>query len=294
MNNAEFYIEDLKTKFSKINPDKYYLSYSGGKDSHFLYWFIKNILNDNRIQIVSVNTYLEHKEISDRMKRYSDIVLIPKMKPMDIKNKYGSPCFSKMQDDIINRYQNGCRTPSIMQFINGTKNDGNTWYCLNKKAKEHLLSNKLHKISPLCCKYLKKLPLKEYEKTNDRKAILGVRGTESVMRKSQYKSCFTKDGKFTPLHDLSDDLLDEIYNFYKIEIPKVYNLVSRTGCLGCPYGSYFGDTKRELDIATPNQRKFILKYFNESYQILGVDMSDFIQMSIYDFIEDKKTDLITS
>ena len=28
---AEFYLEDLKTKFAKIDPKKYYLSYSGGK-----------------------------------------------------------------------------------------------------------------------------------------------------------------------------------------------------------------------------------------------------------------------
>lgn len=33
MNNAEFYLEDLKTKFNKINPKEYYLSYSGGN-----YW----------------------------------------------------------------------------------------------------------------------------------------------------------------------------------------------------------------------------------------------------------------
>ena len=41
MDNVDFYLEDLKTKFNKINPKEYYLSYSGGKDSHLLYWFIK-------------------------------------------------------------------------------------------------------------------------------------------------------------------------------------------------------------------------------------------------------------
>lgn len=37
MTDAQFYLFDLKTKFAKINPDEYYLSYSGGKDSHLLY-----------------------------------------------------------------------------------------------------------------------------------------------------------------------------------------------------------------------------------------------------------------
>ena len=96
-----------------------------------------------------------------------------------------------------------------------------------------LLNNKLHKVSPNCCKYLKKQPFKEYEKISGKKAILGVRGGESNMRKSQYKSCFTKDKKFTPLHDLSDELLDKIYKKYNIEIPNIYKYITRTGCAGC-------------------------------------------------------------
>lgn len=28
MDNADFYLNDLKTKFTKINPSEYYLSYS--------------------------------------------------------------------------------------------------------------------------------------------------------------------------------------------------------------------------------------------------------------------------
>lgn len=38
---VDLYLHDLKTKFNKIKPNEYYLSYSGGKDSHLLYWFIK-------------------------------------------------------------------------------------------------------------------------------------------------------------------------------------------------------------------------------------------------------------
>ena len=45
MSEEEFYLEDLKSKFRKLKNvggySKYYLSYSGGKDSHLLYWFIK-------------------------------------------------------------------------------------------------------------------------------------------------------------------------------------------------------------------------------------------------------------
>jgi PP-loop superfamily ATP-utilizing enzyme len=41
MDEVDFHLEDLKSKFRKLKNvggyDKYYLYYSGGKDSHFLY-----------------------------------------------------------------------------------------------------------------------------------------------------------------------------------------------------------------------------------------------------------------
>lgn len=82
------YIQKLKERFSLIDPNKYYLTYSGGKDSHFLYWFIKEILKDNKIEIVSVNTLMEHKEILERINKNADRVLYPALKLMEIKEKY--------------------------------------------------------------------------------------------------------------------------------------------------------------------------------------------------------------
>ena len=285
-NDIEFYLIDLKSRFDKIKPNTYYLSYSGGKDSHFLYWFIKQYLKRDDIKIVGINTYMEHHEIRDRILKNSDVVLYPKMKPMEIKAKYGSPCFSKIQDDFIDRYQRGCRTKSLVDRIEKTTFIGKDGivrqhkFKLNNKARELLLSNKLHRVSPKCCYYLKKKTAHDFEKTTGLKAILGVRGGESVLRKQQYKSCFTKDMKFTPIHDLSDELLNKIYEKYKIEIPSVYQHIERTGCMGCPYGSYKGDTKKELDLLNENQRKFVLEYFKESYKVLGIDTSK--QISLFE------------
>lgn len=89
MDNVDFYLEDLRTKFNKIDPSKYYLSYSGGKDSHLLYWFIKEYAPEFKdIKVVSMNTYMEHPEIRQRMYDNADIVLLPDMKPFEIKEKY--------------------------------------------------------------------------------------------------------------------------------------------------------------------------------------------------------------
>lgn len=273
MSEEDFYLIDLKSKFDKIKPNTYYLSYSGGKDSHFLYWFIKEYLKRNDIKIVGINTYMEHHEIRDRIMKNSDIVLFPKMKPMEIKEKYGIPCFSKEQDFYIYYYQNALRkgkkpSKTIQQKIDGTYDKG--FSGISKKAREYIKSGKAHNITHLCCHYLKKEPSRQFEKESGLKPILGIRSDESVLRKRQYKSCFSKNGTFTPIHDLSDELLEKIIKKYNIEVPKVYKYISRTGCMGCPYGSWKGETQKELELINENQRKFVYEYFKESYDVLGI------------------------
>lgn len=273
MDIVDFYLEDLKSKFYKIDPDKYYLSYSGGKDSHLLYWFIKDYAKLD-IEIVGCNTGMEFPEILQRIVRNSDKVLTPSLSITKVKEKYGIPCFSKEQDFYIYYYQNAIRkgkqpSKTIQQKINGTYHTG---FCISKKARDYVL-NGAHNITHLCCHYLKKKPFEDYEKETGKKAILGVKGTESVLRKKQYTSCFSKNGKFTPLFDLTDELEDAIYKKYNIEIPEIYNHIERTGCIGCPYGSYKGDTIKELDyIKNTNEKQynFIKDLFGESYKILGI------------------------
>lgn len=55
---------------------------------------------------------------------------------------------------------------------------------LNKKASELLLSNKLHAVSNKCCLYNKEKSMMKWQKKNHKKAIIGVRQSESRMRKS--------------------------------------------------------------------------------------------------------------
>lgn len=177
MNNVDFYLYDLKTKFEKINPKEYYLSYSGGKDSHLLYWFIKEYLKNNDIKIVGIDTFMEHEEIKKRIYNNSDIVLYSKISPFRIKQYYGIPCFSKEQDFYIYYYQKALRegrkpAKTYIDKINGTYKTG---FGLSKKAREYVLSGKAHKISHLCCHYLKKEPARRFEKESGLKPILGVR-----------------------------------------------------------------------------------------------------------------------
>lgn len=282
MSEEDFYLEDLRSKFKKIKPNTYYLSYSGGKDSHFLYWFIKEYAKIQGIEIVGVNTYMEHHEILERIKKNCDVVLIPKMKPLEIKAKYGIPCFSKFQDEMISRYQNGSRTQNTMNAITG---ENRITFKLNKKARELTLKGQLHKVSNKCCKVIKKDTMKEYQKKTGKKPILGVRGSESALRKTRYTSCFTKDRTFTPIHDLSDEVLEKIIAKYNIEVPNVYQYIDRTGCMGCPYGSRKGNTEKELTLINENQKRFVCEYFKESYEVLGINTTIEKQTTIYDYID---------
>lgn len=275
MDNVDFYLEDLKSKFTKIKPQDYYLSYSGGKDSHLLYWFIKEYAKIDNIDVIGCNTGMEFPEILKRIQNNSDKVLHPCLPISKVKEKYGIPCFSKEQDFYIYYYQNAIRkgkkpSKTIQEKIDGTYHTG---FCVSKKARDYLKSGDAHNITHLCCHYLKKKPFEDYEKQTGKKAILGVKGTESTLRRKQYTSCFQKNGKFTPLWDLTDELEDAIYKKYNIEVPPIYDYVERTGCIGCPYGSYKGDTIKELKyIKNINEKQynFIKDLFKESYDVLGI------------------------
>lgn len=268
INKIYEYLEKLKERFSLIDPFKYHLSYSGGKDSHLLYWFIKEYAKIDGIEIVGVDTFMEHDEILQRIYKYSDVVLKPKYTPFEIKERWGIPCFTKFQDEAIRRYQRGSRAASTMQAING---ENTIKFKLNKKAKKMLLDGELHKISSKCDEFNKKQPIEAYERQTGRKAIIGVRAAEGAKRSATYKSCFTRSGNFTPIYDLSDEVEDAIYKHFNIEIPTLYNYLSRTGCMGCPYSHHTKNTLLELSLLNEDKRADIIRLFKESYDVLGID-----------------------
>lgn len=279
----ELKLRVLETRFkTKIfNSDyNYFLSYSGGRDSHFLLWFIKEYLNDKSIPIVSINTRMEHRQIKERMDRNADIILCSELKPLEIKEKYGIPCFSKFQDEMIERYQKGSRTKNTMRAILGEES---TKFKLNNTARTLLLNDELHRISNKCCLFTKKKPFYEFEKETGLKPIIAVRGDEGILRQAQFQTCLNNKGEFTPLYDFSDELMRAIESKYKIDIPNIYNVVNRTGCFGCPYGWRCGkgNTLSELNLLTDSQFDFITSLFKESYDVLKIPYQEIKQNGRY-------------
>ena len=289
MNRVEFYLEDLKSKFDKIDPSKYYLAYSGGRDSHFLLWFIRNYLKEDRIVPVFENTGMEIPEIRDRALANAQVVLKPVLKHAEIKEKYGIPLNTKASDEWVYRYQTrreaGVSDEDMPQWIkyyamrqvdaieHGRETGKLSYTAVNKKTCEAMIAGTLHKVSNKCCEFLKKKPAHIYEKENGKLGITGIMGSESWKRKTTFTSCFNKKGQFSPLWDLTDELRDEIEQYCGIDVPKVYDHVKQTGCAGCPYGQHgkykFANTDSELSLCSEGHRRFILDYFKESYEFKG-------------------------
>lgn len=273
---AKAFLGGLQDRFrNKIDPENYALSYSGGKDSHLLWWFIKEWLHEDRITIVGVNSGFEIPEIRNRILANSDVVLHPQLHRREIKERFGIPCFSKHHDDYIYRYQHGNRSVNTMNYIEGK----NPVLKLNKRARSLLLSGQLHPISNKCCVYNKEKSLQKWQKENGKKPIIGIRQAESMQRKNAYHTCLNlKTGAFTPLYDWTDDMVDLVYRVYKIPIPECYQYLERTGCAGCPYGRH---VELELSLLPELQRKASIDFFRESYDVLGVDYNN-IQQTMYE------------
>lgn len=293
MNAAEFYLEDLRSKFAKINPDEYYLAYSGGRDSHFLLWFIREYLHETRIPAVFSNTGMEIPEIRNRALANADVVLKPAMKHAEIKEKYGIPLNSKAQDQYVWEWQKRIEKgvliddmPNWLKWV--VYRDANyapeshkgmeSWESVNRKTRVALLSGKLHKVSNKCCEYLKKKPAKIWRENTGSglKPIIGIMGGESWRRKNmlnKQQGCFNKKGDFYPIHDLTDDVQRKIEQEFDIPVPSIYRYVNQTGCAGCPYGQHgknrFRTTDIDLTLCGEGQRNFILDYFGESYKFKG-------------------------
>lgn len=193
MNRVEFYLEDLKSKFSKINPSEYYLAYSGGRDSHFLLWFIREYLHETRIPAVFSNTGMEIPEIRDRALANCDVVLKPVMKHFEIKERYGIPLNSKMTDDYVWRYrmlkeERGVTDENMPYYIRhcifheidaterGKRTGQLSYFAVPKKIAQAVIKGTLHRVSPFCCNFMKKEPAKKYESVTGYKPIIGIMG----------------------------------------------------------------------------------------------------------------------
>lgn len=271
-------------------PENFYLSFSGGFESYLLYWFIRisgMFADGYKIRTVSVVNSMFYPQVMQRITECADTVLYPSMNLQAVKDIYGIPCFNKRADGIIHRYQSGSRRRYLMNCIYGTDTK---YFKLNNTAGSFLMNGKLHRISPYCCVKTKEEPLRKYGLEQGKKPIIGVRKADSMLRNLTYQQCMQKSGEFCPLYDFTDLECLCMYDYFNIEkihpyTRDCYHLeqftdggkcihLRGTGCLGCPYAGE--RLYKEFSDMSPAQRRYAVRHFHESYNVIGFDYERYI------------------
>ena len=232
-----------------------YISFSGGKDSTVLLDIVRDVYKD--VEAVFVDTGLEYNQIRDFVKTFDNVTWIkPKMRFDEVIDKYGYPIISKTISQRVfdgknnkNSYAhamfNGCYKPKK----NGEKSQYN---CENWK----FLLNAPFKISNKCCDVMKKEPLHRFQKTNNKKPIIGTMAEESNQRfqgwvKTGCNAFDSKKAISKPLSFWTEQDVLQYLLIKKIKYCDVYGDIiqddtgklkttgqQRTGCVFCGYGAH--------------------------------------------------------
>lgn len=278
-------IEIIKSTL-KDKEDKCYISFSGGKDSTVLHYLVDLALPNNKIPRVFINTGIEYEDIVNFVKELASkderfIILNPTKSIKKVLEEKGYPFKSKQHSRNVGVYQRNGMTLTNEKYLGlSTKK---IFLCPNCLKYQFTEDFKI-KISDECCNELKKKPIRQWEKENNRPITLtGMRSEEGGYRNYQ-KNCAVFKGKelvkFHPLKVVSNEWMDWFIEKQGIKLCKLYYPpfnFHRTGCKGCPFSL---DLQEQLDIMEkylPKERKqceIIWKPVYEEYRRIGYRLKE--------------------
>ena len=234
--------------------DRFYISFSGGKDSTILHYLVDMALPNNHIPRVYSNTGLDYsliKEfVSQLAEKDSRIIMIAPSKPIKkTLEEYGYPFKSKHHSYMLEKYQR-------LGLVKGVKNylgigDSQLQTTCPKRLMYQFTPDFHIKISDLCCIKMKEEPLTKWSKENHKDiAITGIMPDEGG-RRTKAGCLTTRDGKvrfFNPLVKVNKAFEDWFIAKYNLKICEIYYppySFKRTGCKGCPFAL---ELQNELDV----------------------------------------------
>ena len=266
----EFLLEDRLTKIrsviGKYGEDKFFISFSGGRDSTAMHYMFDMAIPGNKIPRVFADTGIELNEIRKFVKSLKEkddrfVILSPELPIKDTLRKYGYPFCSKNHSarwDIYSRH--GMNKKSVTKYIEHKYNfAGNQ--CPNILKYQFSPDFKWLKISDKCCDYLKKKPILEYKKSTGRTIdIVGIMAAEGGRRSSAVCLAFSGNRlkQFHPLAPVSLEWEQWFIEKYNIPLCKIYYppySFERTGCKGCPFSLHLQKELETLQTYFPNERK---------------------------------------
>lgn len=279
-----------------------YLSFSGGKDSTILHYLLDMALPNNRIPRVFINTGIEYNDIVAFVKELAEkddrfVILKPSVPIKPMLEKYGYPFKSKEHSLYLSQYQKNGVSKTVERYLKPNKERED--YGCPKLLRYQFTKEFDLKISNLCCQKLKKEPIHQWQKENNKTITLtGMRNEEGGNR--QRLGCIITDSrtkkvvKFHPLIKVDEQWENEFITNNDIKLCKLYyppfNFV-RTGCKGCPFALTLAEQLETMAKYLPNERKqceVIWKPVYEEYRRLNYRLTN--QMSIFDFMEENKNE----
>jgi 3'-phosphoadenosine 5'-phosphosulfate sulfotransferase (PAPS reductase)/FAD synthetase len=234
----------IRDWYEHYNGDVY-ISFSGGKDSTVLLDLVREIYP--HIPAVFVDTGLEYPEIKEFVKTIDNVIWIkPKYTFKEIIDKYGYPIISKEQASYIEQYRN--TKSEALKKIRWEGTEKYKRFKISEKWK--FLISAPFKISDKCCKYLKKSPLRIYEKETGRHGIIGIMSKDSNGRSIEYqKHGCNAFGKSPPVSwPIAFWTNEDIWQYIRsknIKYCSIYDTgIERTGCIFCMFGLHMQKVNR--------------------------------------------------
>ena len=297
----EFLLQDRIQKIQQIirkyGEENFYISFSGGKDSTVLSALVDMAIPDNRIPRVYADTGIELNMVRDfvfdlQSKDDRFVVVQPKKNIKQMLEEEGYPFKSKDHSNKVAVYQHSGITKTYDRYLNPPE-ERKMYGCPAKLRYQFTPEFKL-KISKKCCDRLKKDPLHEWQKENDKPyGILGIMRDEFGQRLTSKCLAFQDNGElknFQPLVAITKEWEEWFISEYHVEICKIYAPpynFDRTGCKGCPYNRHLQGHLDILEKFFPAERRqceFIWKPVYDEYRRIGYRLkNEYKQMSIEDY-----------
>lgn len=276
------------------------LSFSGGKDSTVLKHIIENTSGVHGVPSVFVNTGLEYPEIQNFVRKCNNVTIVrPEKLFKQVIEEHGYPIVSKEVSKTV-CHARKCIESGKTKYLYGLQKLEGTFISpytgkLSKYncPKWKFLLDAPFKISDQCCYYLKKKPMKTYEKESKRKPFIGTLAEESSLRRTHWlkNGCNGFNMKNPVSNPLSfwtnQDILQYLYE-YKIPYCKIYGEIQkdknrkyfttecdRTGCMFCMFGVHLEKTPNRFQLMRESHPK-LYKYCMEK---LGIkEVLDFLNV----------------
>ena len=290
-------IVKIRSTVEKYGEEKFYISFSGGKDSTVLSHLVDLAVPGNKIPRVYANTGIEYSAMVDHiLSLQKEDPRVEVIKPsVNIKaalERDGYPFKSKEHSMNVDIYQRKGLCKTVERYLY-PEESRKSFGCPDILRYQFTDEFKI-RCSKKCCYNMKEKPMEDYARKHGRPiAMIGLLGDEKGERNSAKCMVDASFGKhFQPLTACDKEWEEYFIEHEHIKLCKLYYPpynFKRSGCKGCPYNIDLQETLDMLSKYFPNERKqcqLIWGPVYDEYRRLGYRLKRkgqiHGQLSIYD------------